>query len=228
MVLSRQFPPLNLHLALRSFLDEYITVDLPCIRALKQTVAERTAARQALRKMASSYQIARNFHGNAAETADDKEKAQHYEKALQILLSIGVVDCGNFVSQVDTLARRLGEQYPRRTKSGETKPPYLLSAASKFLWMRTQSPVLMYDRLAECWLGSEYQHYQAFVDKWHLQYDLHRQTIEDVAPSIYEFRRFTEACDCNREELMSMLNSCWFQHRVFDHAIIASAQDAER
>jgi len=129
---------------------------------------------------------------------------------------------------VVTFSSQLGEAYPR--KSGLN--PKLLSAASKFLWMRFRSPVVLYDRYAWQWIKEigklrDTSSYTEYVRGWRKSFCGYKEDIAAACAEIVPFKHFTLAADMVDDELRQLVQQAWFQERVFDHAIVDTAAKLE-
>jgi hypothetical protein len=209
---------LNFHYAAYSYLDWYLLVDKPCIEALAPGTTDEIAC-HGLSKMAMSYSISRNLAINQTE-------ALRFATALSFLRNFkGPKTNEEVANLVCDFSITLGRVYPRQ--SGTT--PVLLSAASKFLWMRFKSPVVMYDRYAWQWVkrtgklaaaGS----YSDYLRVWRENYDSSKKLISEACLEIVPFKKFTLAESMSDEELKGIVRQAWFQERVFDHSIVDAEQ----
>ncbi|HET7262450.1 MAG TPA: hypothetical protein VFK60_11615 [Casimicrobiaceae bacterium] len=76
------------------------------------------------------------------------------------------------------------------------KYDHLLSAASTLLWLRRQSPIVIYDsravralkRLAE---GTDVSSYATYCDTWRTQFSLRKVEIESDSNKLHQFAAFT-------------------------------------
>ena len=152
-------PMLNFHYAAYSYLDEYLSVDKSCIDAFESEVSPEATC-MALSKMARTYNINRNL-------AIKDEASRFVTVRVLLMQAPRPVTDEEMIKLVGEFSIKLGNAYPR--KSG--MKPTLLSAASKFLWMRFQAPVVMYDRYAWQWILeisnlSDTSSYADYVQVW--------------------------------------------------------------
>jgi hypothetical protein len=213
---------LNFHYAAYSYLDWYLLVDKPCIEALAPGTTDEIAC-HGLSKMAMSYSISRNLAINQTE-------ALRFATALSFLRNFkGPKTNEEVANLVCDFSITLGRVYPRQ--SGTT--PVLLSAASKFLWMRFKSPVVMYDRYAWQWVKRTGKlagaaSYSEYLRVWRENYNSSRELISKACSEIVPFKKFTLAEAMTENELRNLVGEDWFHERVFDDAIIEAEQRLEQ
>jgi hypothetical protein len=98
-----------------------------------------------------------------------------------------------------------------------------LSAASKFLWMRFRSPVVIYDSIVSKWLcaNGTYRRdgYSNYRKTWLYEYLKHEEQIRKVCAELIHIKKFTLARHTSDEKLTEWATSRWFRERVFDHFI---------
>ena len=207
---------LNFRYAVYSYLDEYLRVDKRCIDALELDVSP-AASCEALSRMAAFYNINRNLA--------TKDEAWRLEAVHNLLRRVQRPATDQEVAEcVENFSIELGKAYPR--KSGTT--PTLLSAASKFLWMRFQSPVVMYDRYAWQWIKDiaklrDTSSYAEYLQAWCTSFSDYKAEIAEACSEIVPFKRFTLAGGMADDQLRKLVQEVWFRERVFDHAIVEAA-----
>lgn len=156
-----------------------------------------------LGEAANYYQVSRRFKG--IET-------KGWGKALDALDEMGNgITQENVDSTVSTLAKKLKSAYDT---SGEE-----LSAASKFLWIRHQSPALVYDsRACTCLtaLGEKMAgDYTGYRNAWLGRFDKREESIRLASAELVPLKDFApdeETAQC----LGSIVATRWFHERVFD------------
>jgi hypothetical protein len=108
---------------------------------------------------------------------------------------------------------------------------YALSAASKFLWMRFRSPIVIYDSVASGWLKNhgykESGGYRSYVESWSKKYGELEEEIAQACRELNLFKKFTLANKSSDESLTKLTNSGWFRERVFDHFMLNWAIENE-
>lgn len=94
-----------------------------------------------------------------------------------------------------------------------------ISAASKFLWIRQQLPVVIFDRRAKnsllslgAKLDGKYATYRA---EWLKQFDHRELDIQKASAELVRVKDFSPS-DETEEHLIAIVRSRWFHERVFD------------
>jgi len=160
-----------------------------------------------LQKAAKYYKIARNFK----RRPDENEN--RLDKALQELEAIGNSITEDKVSStVCDLAGRLHLSY------GEN----VISAASKLLWIRHKSPIVIYDSRAnqclekECGRSLGRGKYEEYLEEWRKQFNNRKERIESACAELVNVRGFSLADDMADEDFKCLVGNRWFAERVFD------------
>lgn len=120
------------------------------------------------------------------------------------------------VAVVSQLAKDFESEYPR--EDGKEK----VSAASKFLWLRCQSPVVIRDdnafaclKAASCGTLPEGD-YGAYWREWRRQFSKRKARIRSACTQLIGVKEFSLAHDMTNEELALVVGKRWFRERVFD------------
>jgi hypothetical protein len=94
-----------------------------------------------------------------------------------------------------------------------------ISAASKFLWIRQQTPVIIFDSRAETCLvrlGSKLNgKYSTYRTEWLKQFTKREPEIQSACAQLVQVKDFAPT-DETVATLTSTVNSRWFHERVFD------------
>jgi hypothetical protein len=98
---------------------------------------------------------------------------------------------------------------------------YALSAASKFLWIRHRSPVVIYDgqayqtlkRLGPKFAAGSYKTYRR---QWVRHFAEHIDAIQKACAGLHRVKDFSLAHDMPDSELAALAAERWFHERVFD------------
>lgn len=178
-------------------LDQYLVAGL----SLEKSNEER---RHCLQRVAGSYKIARSFKTLPNEI-------DRLELALEALDGVkNTIDDKSVDSTVSNLAEAFKEHYGKLA----------ISAASKFLWFRYRSPVVMYDSQARRCLkslcGKDYATYATYHEEWRKQYANKKDSIAQVCEELIPVKSFSLACDVSDDDLMRVVHAPWFRERVFD------------
>jgi hypothetical protein len=175
--------------------------------------------REHLERAANYYQVARSF-------SVDFDGLQRLDKALieldVVLTNVNsILTPTNVDATVTTLAKNLGTIYINK-RTG--KPQELVSAASKFLWLRRRSPVVIFDGRAEGYLikitGAPFAEYPSYLDyrsAWRAEFPKYEKKILSACRDLNHSNVKKFAPDSTaRKRMKSMLGKRWFHERVFD------------
>jgi hypothetical protein len=192
-------------------LNEYIVTDRPCIFSLQDKELSVEGVCESLAAMASAYGVSRNFA--TSETAG----SIRFKPVLEALYEVQKP-----TTEDDSVGCVLSFVEELRRITGKT----LLSAASKFLWMRFQYPIIIYDSLTwthfvrEGFLSDTRSSYGDFCFAWRTEFKSALTSIENACREVVPFKRFTLAADMDDDDLTALTSSLWFQERVYDHALV--------
>lgn len=118
------------------------------------------------------------------------------------------------IHNVDLVVTALAELFNQVFKRGVE-----ISSASKFLWIRQQTPVVILDRRAkDCLvlLGAKLDgKYASYRAEWIKQFDEREQDIQNACAELVRVKDFSPS-DETDEHLSAVINSRWFHERVFD------------
>lgn len=164
---------------------------------------DKLDGRDAFHLAAKYYKVTRNF------PIDNEE--HRLQGALELLKSNrGRPTKENVCKKVDQLALAFGDRYGKNA----------VSAASKFLWLRYKSPVVIFDSRAKKWLKKNgYKvpaNYEGYRTQWLAAFSDHRVRIEEACAALVNVQDFSMAFESSAEEIALLVNSPWFQERVFD------------
>ena len=99
---------------------------------------------------------------------------------------------------------------------------YAISAASKLLWIRYRSPVVIYDSQAIACLNKTVSgnlregEYKPYRQEWLRQFAEREESIRSACAELCRVKDFSLAHAMSDAELMELVSSRWFQERVFD------------
>jgi hypothetical protein len=164
-------------------------------------------------EVAKEYSVIRNFR------RIDEDKNERLGRAYDKLLEISRPAIAEVGQVVASFAEQLGEIY------GAEQGGCLLSAASKFLWMRFRSPIIVYDTLAWNWLQKRKllksaDDYSAYLKAWGSTYSEYQEDFQHGCSELVAIKRFTLGWNLSDDQLKSWASSEWFHHRAFDYLII--------
>lgn len=206
MSAARRAPAVSLKFCALDYLNAWCRNDKRFFEALSGAKSSDDIARlRCLRDVANDYRIARNFKTLARE--------RRLAAALRALDAVTVrITESNVVSSVDDLAKTFKRTYGTRS----------ISAASKFLWFKFRSPVVIYDSRAREYLnrkcrpkiaGSDYKKYRT---EWLRQFANCRDDIRSACTELRRVKDFSPAADISDGKFSSLVGAKWFHERVFD------------
>lgn len=159
---------------------------------------DRDSRLSALQRAGGYFKIARSFR----LVYDVGLGLKRFEPALTVLDRIpsNDVSAATLVATVNDLRRELGRPYGDRD---------VLSAATKFLWLRHPDVVIIHDSQARIALGAPYGDYRGYVRLWLLEYEGHREAISAACGRL-------AATSPRHSGVRTVARTEWFQRRVFD------------
>lgn len=170
---------------------------------------------QTLRQAATFYRIARNFKAFSRE--DIRKK---------VLRALDSVSERKF--DIDGAVHKLASDLEKVCGK------QLISAASKLLWFRCRSPVVILDRLALLGLrsrtGAKHMRsvdYHAYREEWRRQFKLDQERVRAATDALMQVTDFSLAYGESRERLASCVTAPWFQERVFDQFLWWTGKNRE-
>lgn len=168
-------------------------------------------------EVANYYRVMRTL-----KTQTNPREKMRLADAYELLLQVEHPTASSPVEQVEALKRDLGRVYGNQP----------LSAASKFLWMRFRSPVIIYESLAARWLkkNSVYRDgsYSNYCQNWREQYEKHEDSIRNACGDLVNVKTFTLAADLPDREIVELTSNTWFRERVFDHYMLNNQEGGNR
>ena len=166
---------------------------------------DKDDSREAFHEAAKYYKVTRNFSGL------ENEKRLAAAEAL-VLGVAGPISNKNACATVQSLAASFQEKYGKNA----------ISAASKFLWLRFKSPVIIFDSRAIAWLrANSYKiphraGYDIYREKWLLAFSEHEQKIRKACEGLVQVKRYSMAAEETDKDIEALVSQRWFMERVFD------------
>ena len=145
-----------------------------------------------LRNAMDEYKILRNFPKKC-------ESGKRFELVFGIMDEIADISNDNFVSEVEKCARKFQEKYGK----------YLLSAASKLLWFKCKSPIIIYDNNVRKHLKTAEGDYRTYCERWRAEYAEKENAIDAACADLAEVYPSDKGVICEK----------WFKERVFDFCL---------
>ena len=179
------------------FLDQWERKERPLHVALSGNPSS-----DAVRKALASFQVARGFAGLSGKAAS---------VVAALLDASNQLDEQNVVTRVDMLADRFEKDFGTRN----------LSAASKLLWLRCRSPVLIFDARAVNALGRlrhelKGSSYHTFYHAWRREYDSRQTELEYAIHALEGIKPFTASWYRSSVTFRADIRARWFSERTFD------------
>ena len=167
---------------------------------------DRDARLCCIQKAAKYYKVIRNFKILAGE--------KRLDKALQALDAVGdsITD-----ENVDLIVCELARTFQL------TYGTNAISAASKFLWIRHRSPVVIYDDRAYrrlnkgCGGESGQCDYTKYRREWLKQFAKREEHLRLACAELVRVKDFSLAHAVADEDLERLVGNRWFRERVFDY-----------
>lgn len=153
---------------------------------------------------AKYYKVTRNFPIDVSES--------RLQAALDLVRARrGALTEKNVCQTVDRLASEFESRYGKNA----------ISAASKFLWLRHKSPVVIFDSRARKWLNKNgykvpANDYTRYRQQWLCAFVDHRVEIDHACSGLVNVLDYSMAHDEDEQEVSDVVSSLWFQERVFD------------
>lgn len=183
-------------------------------RAVFQSpVPGRQLRLQRIARAAQFYRVARTLHRKPDDkaTASD-DRLAHYEKLLDVLDALPHnLPARGYVAAVETAETSITEAYGLTHR--------LTSLASKFLWLRFGSPILIYDSQARAALKMTTNDLSEFEDRWRRQFAHDAKRIEHACRELPRILDFVARSPNEHTQLRSAIDSPGFRERVLDHAL---------
>lgn len=166
---------------------------------------DRNAKLAALSEAAVLFRIARNFHS----AHDEGIGLARYEPVLNVIDTLQAEQFSEDLADAVLEVRdKLSKLYGGRN---------LVSATTKFLWLKLLSPIIIYDKQARVAIGTRDGDLHSFYDAWLERFDSHREAIALASQSLVELGEYTiDPTRAKPDYISSLVHNEWFQHRVFD------------
>ena len=193
------------------YLNDWYRFDRGFISGLSVSQT-REIRRKCLERVANDYRVARNFK-KLNEEADNR-----LARALDALDSFSRPNSGE---DVDSAVIGLSEKFCSYYGTNA------VSAASKFLWMQYQSPVIIFDgRAVQCLSLLKTTNYPTYRKEWLSRYSEHEPSILKALTELPLVKKFSLAHRMPDTEFGQLIANKWFQERVFDKFLWWNAKPA--
>lgn len=177
-------------------------------RDIHANLSGRIVTGEAVATALHYFQVARTFKG-----LDDPNN-RHFI-AEQLVEHSRYLTSGTFSERVESLASAFEKHFKSRN----------VSAASKLLWLRKRSPVLVFDKWArdalqkmeDINIGNDYSKYASI---WRKSFEEHSKQIRQSALSLTEVQEYSALWNTDQTEFADTVRSDWFAERVFDMGLL--------
>lgn len=222
---------LNFHYSASDYLSNWVNYD----HRFNSTLGYRPECRppensdclhETLIEASRVYGVARNFKSEPAGI----RRLGPLRTCLAEIQSVPVNDDQAIKAVVD-LVKELRKPYEKN----------LFSAASKFLWFRFKSPIVIYDQYAydglkkKLYRGSRtdffkdnHNWYANYVYARREKYAKHEEQIRTACQELKQFKRFTAAAEMPDYEIDKWVDNPWFRERVFDFYLQSLGEPGSR
>lgn len=93
----------------------------------------------------------------------------------------------------------------------------VLSATTKFLWLKVKSPIIIYDSQAKTAIGTPSGDLAAFYDSWLTKFSDHEAEIGDACSRLSSVLSYSiDPTLATKEYVERLAQASWFRQRVFD------------
>ena len=190
----------------RKYLDLWLSGECRWVEAMRGN--DRATKLQTMAKFAKAYGISRNFH--LKHEVKDGVQTERFGHVLNLIDSLTAADFAD-----DRLLPILNETRSRISKAyGKLDA---LSATTKFLWLKVQSPIIIYDGRARSALNAKKADIEAYYHRWRDSFDVHAPEIAQACSNLDQVRRYCVDPTALTPRFMEQVASQpWFHERVFD------------
>jgi hypothetical protein len=202
------------------YLNQWLAYDLGYCEALSSGTKEEKLS--TLKSAGGFYSVARNL------PREYDEKEGRYQPVLTILDSVSKeLFPDNTESKekfTQTVSKILGIEQKISKKYGDRK---VLSLTTKFLWLKIQEPIIIYDSQAANAVGSKAVGSKAvgskkvvladYYEKWTDGFEKHKKQIEKACSQLPKLYLYAVGHERGTKEYIKEVSSKpWFHKRVFD------------
>ncbi|MBT3168670.1 MAG: hypothetical protein HN334_02245 [Candidatus Cloacimonetes bacterium] len=193
------------------YLNQWITKDHKfCIILSNGNKEEKI---QALKEAGNFYGIARNL----PLKYDVKKGIQRYKPVLDIIDNVNLdYFKENPIKKIIEIEGKISKQYGDRG---------VLSLTTKFLWLKIQHPVIIYDSQAKNALGLKTALYESYYEKWLCEFLKRENEIKEKCEELAKIHKYAITYQKNtkidigknaKKYIKKISSEKWFHERVFD------------
>lgn len=170
------------------------------------TAHDEEAQLEVLREAAIAYRVARNL-------PLEYDSAAGFPRLQPVLSALNGAarssfDGSNLVPSILQIRDAISQAYGGND---------LLSATTKFLWLRFQHPIIIYDGNARRALGALDADLADFYEKWNIAYGKVLNQIQAACAVLPQVQKFcVDPVSGTPDHITTIASTAWFQGRVFD------------
>lgn len=182
------------------YLNQWLTYDSKFCDALSGSKREDKLA--ALKNAGNFYRVARNL----PRKFDDKTR---YSPILDIIDKVYPNDFQeNTVAKILEIANKISEKY------GDKQ---VLSLTTKFLWLKLQSPIIIYDSQARIALDTKDGGLDTYYKQWRNDFQQNETQIKQACEKLSDLHLYTaDQKVATKQYIKDISSKQWFHERVFD------------
>jgi hypothetical protein len=163
----------------------------------------RSEKLSALRTAAFTYKVARTLHSRL-------DRPARYERLLNIIDPLEPTQFHDDPPrEIRKIEREISEAYGGRN---------VLSATTKFLWIKIKQPILVFDSRARTALGIRNNNdLEGFYDRWREEFKTNERAIVNACSKLPDMNKYAmNQVVATKEYVRKISDQPWFHERVFD------------
>jgi hypothetical protein len=204
-LIGASVPQIAFHFQALHYLNQWLRKERAyvCDLAKPDQVTRLTA----LKKAAATFRVARNLR-DEHRVGEGEHK---YEPVLAAIDRLGreKFEGENLVAAVQFVEREISKSFGERN---------VLSLTTKMLWLKFQSPIIIYDGNAvrALKLKAKPNDLASFYGRWRDEYRLHTAQIDEACEALPLAHTYCYDQQFTQQEIRNLASEQWFKERVFD------------
>jgi hypothetical protein len=185
------------------YLNQWLTHDKDYCKVLSTGSNEEKLS--VLKKAGSFYKIARNL----PTKYDVKKSIPRYQPVLEILDAVDKTQfqC-DLINKILEIEREISKNHGRRN---------VLSLTTKFLWLKVQKPIIIYDSKARISIGTKHGDLEQYYVEWTKSFKKHKENIKEVCAQLSELNLYAiDQAAGTKKYIKDISSKVWFHERVYD------------
>ncbi len=185
------------------YLNQWLSKDMGYCSSLIN--GDRDKKLTALKEAGGFYRVARNL----PTEYDVKNSRSRYEPVLEIIDALTQSQFEvNSVQEILNIREKISKKYGNRN---------VLSATTKFLWIKIKQPVLIYDSQVRNALGTKDGDLKSYYEQWRKEFKNNEVNIKDVCSKLIDMNMYAVNQKAGTKDYIKAVSSeVWFHERVFD------------